>query len=65
MKIHEISLVVTQDCGVTKDMNNEEIKLWVEEHFVGCDYGSVEVDSVKSFNVRLSNSELTIEETEK
>lgn len=41
-----VSLKITQECG--ENMKADEIREWVEAHFEGCDFGSVE--ALSAFN---------------
>ncbi len=44
---HVVTLTITKECD-DETMTDIAIKRWVEDQFVGCDYGSVKADDVKT-----------------
>lgn len=44
---HVVILRVRKDCEDSKWMTDTQLEQWILEHFQGCDYGAVSVDSIK------------------
>lgn len=43
---HMVTLFVTKQCS-DRPMTNREMRKWIREHFIGCDYGTVRISGVK------------------